>query len=282
MAQFLFRTFYEKFLFIRIKVCIFALGKPILPLFNALYHLTTMETAQNQPLAHNHISVDCVVIGFDGEHLRVLLVKRRGEDTSGEYNDFKLPGSLIYRDEDLDEAASRVLHELTGARDIPLTQFKVFGSRDRTRNVRDVHWLERAQQAKVDRIVTVAYFAIVKLDHAIQRHIDHERALWVPIDAVGTLAFDHNAILSDALTAIRREADNNRAILFDLLPKKFTASQLRMLTEIVYGRSLDVRNFHKKIALMPYVVPLDEHEKGVAHRAARFYKFDRKLYNNAR
>ena len=241
-----------------------------------------METATPQPLANNHISVDCAVIGFDGENLRALLVKRRGEDTAGEYNDFKLPGSLIYRDEDLDAAASRVLYELTGVKDIALTQFKVYGSRDRTRNVRDVHWLERAQQAKVDRIVTVAYFAIVKLDQAIQRTIDHDRAVWVPVNTVGQLAFDHNAILTDALSAIRREADNNRAILFDLLPKKFTASQLRMLTEIVYDRPLDVRNFHKKIALMPYVVPLDEHEKGVAHRAARYYKFDRKSYNNAR
>jgi len=241
-----------------------------------------METATPQPLANNHISVDCVVIGFDGANLQVLLVRRQGEDKAGEYNDLKLPGSLIYQDEDLDEAAARVLTELTGAKDIRLSQFKAFGSKDRTRNARDVYWLERAQKAKVERIVTIAYFAIVKLDQSLQRGIHRDQAVWVPVNAVGTLAFDHNAILSDALEAIRREADNNRAILFDLLPKKFTASQLRLLTEIVYDRQLDVRNFHKKIAQMPYVVPLDEHQKGVAHRAARYYKFDRKSYNNAR
>ena len=175
-----------------------------------------------------------------------------------------------------------MLTELTGVRDLPLTQFKAFGSKDRTRNPRDVIWLERAQQARVERIVTIAYFAIVKLDAAMQRAIDHNLASWVPVESVGTLAFDHNAIIAEALKAVRREADNNRTILFDLLPKKFTASQLRLLTEIVYDKQLDVRNFHKKIAQMPYVVPLEEHQKGVAHRAARYFKFDRKIYNTSR
>lgn len=234
------------------------------------------------PLANNHISIDCVVLGFDGTNLRVLLVKRRGEDQAGEYNDMKLPGSLIYQDEDLDEAAMRVLHELTGVKDVPLQQFKAFGSRNRTSNQRDVVWLERAQQAHVERIVTIAYFALVKLDGPMQKIVDRESAVWMPVGEVGTLAFDHNLIIEEALKAVRREVENNRSILFDLLPKKFTASQLRLLTEIIYGRSLDVRNFHKKISQMPYVVPLEERQKGVAHRAARYFKFDRKIYNISR
>lgn len=234
------------------------------------------------PLANNHISIDCVVLGFDGTNLRVLLVKRRGEDQSGEYNDMKLPGSLIYQDEDLDEAAMRVLNELTGIKDVPLQQFKAFGSRNRTSNQRDVVWLERAQQAHVERIVTIAYFAIVKLDGPMLKIVDRESAVWMPVSEVGTLAFDHNLIIEEALKAVRREVDNNRSILFDLLPKKFTASQLRLLTEIIYGRSLDVRNFHKKISQMPYVIPLEERQKGVAHRAARYFKFDRKAYNTSR
>jgi len=234
------------------------------------------------PLANNHISIDCVVLGFDGSNLRVLLVKRRGEDQAGEYNDMKLPGSLIYQDEDLDEAAMRVLNELTGVKDVPLQQFKAFGSRNRTSNQRDVVWLERAQQAHVERIVTIAYFAIVKLDGPMVRVVDRESAVWMPVKEVGTLAFDHNLIIEEALKAVRREVDNNRSILFDLLPKKFTASQLRLLTEIIYGRSLDVRNFHKKISQMPYVIPLEERQKGVPHRAARYFKFDRKVYNTSR
>ena len=96
------------------------------------------------------------------------------------------------------------------------------------------------------------------------------------------MAFDHNLIIAGAREAIRREVDNNRSLLFDLLPKKFTASQLRLLTEIIYEKPLDVRNFHKKIAQMPYVIPLEEKEQGVAHRAARYYKFDRKVYSISR
>lgn len=222
------------------------------------------------------------MFGFDGAHLRVLLVKRSGTDAAGEYNDMKLPGSLIYQDEDLDEAANRVLFELTGIKDLPLTQFKAFGSKDRTRNPRDVHWLERAQQAKVERIVTIAYFSLVKLDRALERIAEKHNAEWVPVDRIGQLAFDHNLIIAIAREAIRREVDNNRSLLFDLLPKKFTASQLRLLTEIIYEKALDVRNFHKKISQMPYVVPLEEREQGVAHRAARYYKFDRKVYSTSR
>ena len=89
---------------------------------------------KNTPLANNHISVDCVVIGFDGEQLKVLLVKRAGEDNGEVYHDMKLPGSLIYMDEDLDEAAQRVLYELTGLKNVNLMQFKAFGSKNRTSN----------------------------------------------------------------------------------------------------------------------------------------------------
>lgn len=234
------------------------------------------------PLANNHISVDCVVLGFDGSGLRVLLVKRVGVHQGEEYSDLKLPGSLIYQDEDLDEAALRVLHELTGVKDVALQQFKAFGSKDRTRNIRDVIWLERAQQAHVERIVTIGYLAVVKLDASMMRVVNRENALWQPVDSLGTLAFDHNIIVEEALKALRREVDANKSTVFDLLPRKFTALQLRQLTEIIYRKPIDVRNFHKKIAQMPYVVPLEERERGVAHRAARYYKFDRKLYNNSR
>ena len=90
------------------------------------------------PLANNHFSVDCVVVGFDGERLRVLLLRRIGEDSGEVFHDMKLPGSLIYMDEDLDGAAMRVLNELTGFKNVNLMQFKAFGSRDRTKNPKDV------------------------------------------------------------------------------------------------------------------------------------------------
>ena len=233
---------------------------------------------QKTPLANNHISVDCVVIGFDGEQLKVLLIKRAGEEEGEIFHDMKLPGSLIYMDEDLDEAAKRVLNELTGLKNVNLMQFKAFGSKNRTKDPRDVHWLERAMQSKVERIVTIAYLSLVKIDRALHRDLDNYQAM----PDIKALAFDHNLIIKEAITYVRQYVEFNPSSLFDLLPRKFTASQLRTLYELVYDKQYDVRNFHKKIALMEYVVPLEEKQQGVAHRAARYYRFDKKIYNKIR
>ena len=233
-------------------------------------------------LANNHISVDCVVFGYDGENLNVLLIKRNYTDENGMvYLDYKLPGSLIYQDEDLDDAAARVLQELTGVSEVSLTQFKAFGSKDRTSDPRDRDLLEK-EQTKVQRIVTIAYFSLVKLDKALEKSVHTDVAEWRKLGELGKLAFDHNYIIEEALKAIRRETDNNRALIFELLPKKFTASQLRMLMQLLSGKQLDVRNFHKKISQLSYIVPLDERQQGVAHRAARFYRFDKKAYRGTR
>jgi ADP-ribose pyrophosphatase YjhB (NUDIX family) len=241
-----------------------------------------LDPQTTAPLANNHISVDCVVVGFDGEQLKVLLVNRHGEEDGKEYHDMKLPGSLIYQDEDLDEAARRVLYELTGLKNVSLLQFKAFGSKDRTSDIRDVHWLERAQNAKVERIVTIGYMALVKIDRTIDSSLDEHQASWVALSDIKELAFDHNLIVNEATRYIRQVADAQPSILFELLPRKFTAAQLRSLYEVIHDRSIDVRNFHKKISMMDYVVPLEERQQGVAHRAARYYKFDKKIYNKNR
>ena len=245
-----------------------------------------MDIMQNMehktPLANNHISVDCVVIGFDGEQLKVLLIKRVGEEQGEIFHDMKLPGSLIYMDEDLDEAAQRVLNELTGLKNVNLMQFKAFGSKNRTKDPKDIHWLERAMESKVERIVTIAYLSLVKIDRALSRNLADFEAYWVALQDIKALAFDHKLIIKEALVYIRQYVEINPSALFDLLPRKFTASQLRTLYELIYGKPIDVRNFHKKIAMMEYVVPLEEKQQGVAHRAARYYRFDKKIYNKVR
>jgi len=241
-----------------------------------------MERDNNEnKLVNPHVSVDCVVIGFDGEQLKVLLVQQLGQDPVEKYTDMKLPGSLIYEDEDLDEAAQRVLYELTGIKNVNLLQFRAFGSKNRTHNPKDVRWLERFHQlkSKIERIVTVAYLSMVKIDKKLENLSDKYRACWVEVKDLKTLAFDHNQIISEAITYIRQYVEINPSVLFDLLPRKFTASELRILYELVYDKSFDVRNFHKKIAVMEYVVPLQERQTGVPHRAARYYKFDRKIFN---
>ena len=114
-----------------------------------------------------YVSIDCVVFGFDGKDLKVLLIKRHIEENTGEYNDKKLPGSIIYMDEDLDDAASRVLAELTGLKNITLSQFQSFGNPKRTSNPRDILWLERTMKTKIERIVTVGYVALIKINRKI-------------------------------------------------------------------------------------------------------------------
>lgn len=229
-----------------------------------------------------HVSVDCVLIGFDGERFRVLLVKQMNGNAEDSLKNMKLPGSLIYNDEDLDDAAKRVLHELTGLNNVKMIQFKAYGSKNRMSNPKDVMWLESfhcLDEKIIDRVVTVAYLSLVKIDRKLEKLSDKYDAKWVPVDEVKELAFDHFQIMRDALVKIRHYVDALPVIIFDLLPRKFTASQLRSLYQLVYNREYDVRNFHKKIVQMPYVVLLDEKEVGVSHRAARYYKFDRVAYN---
>lgn len=234
------------------------------------------------PLAVNHISVDCVVMGFDGKKLHVLLIKRTVEIDGELIHDMKLPGDLIYVDENLDDAAGRVLHDLTGLKNINLLQFKAYGSKDRTKNRKDLLWLERTTQTRVERIVTVAYLSLLRIGRSLAvQHLDDE-VCWVAVDELNTLPFDHNIIIDDALAVIRNQADADPSYLFNLLPHKFTALQLRTLYERVYGKSLDVRNFQKKLNQMDYVIPLDERERDVPHRAARYYRFDRKIYKRSR
>jgi len=216
------------------------------------------------------------LIGFDGEKLSVLLVKRQGV-VEKDFCDTKLPGSLIYVDEDLDEAAERVLTELTGLKNVKLDQFKTFGDKNRTNNPKDTLWLERLHSLKtpVDRIVSVAYLSLQKVDRKMIFPTYKYEPCWKPVKEVGELAFDHKQIIEEALLYIRNRAELNPTFLFTLLPKKFTAAQLRKLFELVFDKTFDVRNFHKRIAQMPYVIALDEKERGVPHRAARYYKFDK-------
>lgn len=242
-----------------------------------------MAITNNTPLANHHISVDCVVVGFDGEQLKVLLLKRNFCDKETTLQDMKLPGDLIYQDEDLDDAAQRVLTEQAGIRRMALIQFKAYGSRNRTDNENDMKWLEHTCNHKVERIITIAYISLLKISpNATTLTAGDNELNWVPIDKIGQLAFDHNKIVSDALIYVRQLIINDPIYIFHLLPHRFTALQLRTLFERIFGKQLDVRNFQKKLKQMKYIIPLEEFEKNVAHRAARYYRFDKVEYNKLR
>lgn len=229
----------------------------------------------DEKIYYPHVSVDCVVFGFDGEKLKVLLIERFIDEQNESYNDKKLPGSIILNNENLDDAASRVLNELTGLKNIYLSQFKSFGNPDRSNNPRDILWLEKTTHLKIGRIVTVAYVALIKIDRKILFNSENSSARWYDVNEIAgmQLAFDHNEIIEKGLQHIRHQLEVEPHLLFELLPGKFTISQLRILHDVVHQTRSDVRNFQKKIAQMPYLVMLDEVEEGVPHRAARLYKY---------
>lgn len=223
-----------------------------------------------------HVSIDCVVFGFDGSELNILLIEKEGTA------DLKLPGSLIYQQEDTDSAAQRVLCELTGIRRMSLKQFKCFSSPDRTMNPRDVVWLEQTYGHPVGRLITIAYLSLCKINRTLSAAAHSSGARWCPVSTIPPMPFDHNRIVEESLREIRQWVETDPAMLFELLPSKFTLSELRGLYEAIYRKRFDIRNFCKKVARMPYVVRLDEKQADVAHRAAHYYKFDRIAYNQTR
>ena len=224
-----------------------------------------------------YVSVDCVVFGFRKNQLYVLLVRRNSPDTDTKC--LKLPGSLIFQPEDADAAANRVLNELTGIHKMTLKQFKAFTSPARIADKEDVEWLEYAYHNSIDRLITIAYLSLCKITRKLNVASKYNAVEWLPVEKLPEMPFDHNQIVDESLEEIRNWVENDPAILFELLPVKFTATELRLLYEAIHNRKYDARNFHKKMIQMPYVLPLDEYQENVKHRAARYYKFDRVAHN---
>ena len=145
-------------------------------------------------------------------------------------------------------------------------------------NPNDKVWLERFHHLEhhLERIVTIAYLSLLRIDRKRENLQKDYDAQWTPISEIPQLAFDHNEIVNEAIKTVQRITSTNPTQIFDLLPRKFTAAQLHTVYQAVTGKSIDFRNFHKKIQSMPYVVQLEEKEQGVNHRAAHYFKFDRK------
>lgn len=228
-----------------------------------------------------NISVDCVIFGFDFKKLNILLVERKliDEKTGFELiNDLTLAGYHIFNDENLDKAASRILKDTTGLENIYLEQFHTFGDIDRVSNPNDQLWINSIDVGFYERIISVGYFSLI--DNTKVTLVNKNRNIdWYPVEQLNklTLAFDHRQIISKALEALRKKM-RLEPIAFKLLPEKFTLTQLQKLYEEVMRIRLDKRNFRKKIAHMPYVVPLVEKQKGVAHKPAQLFRFSKKLF----
>jgi 8-oxo-dGTP diphosphatase len=208
------------------------------------------------------LAVDCVVFGLDDTALKVLLIQRKVPPFQGGW---ALPGGFVLPDESIDAAAARELAEETGLQGIFLEQLYTFGAIDRDPR---------------DRVVSVAYYALVNLwAQALNPTTDAEQAAWFEMRDLPPLAFDHDQILQMALTRLRGKI-RYAPIGFELLPQKFTLSQLQRLYELILAMPLDKRNFRKKILKMRLLTELDEYQTNVSHRAARFYQFDAAAYRS--
>jgi len=208
------------------------------------------------------LTVDCVVFGLDEGELKVLLIQRGLQPFKAKW---ALPGGFVRVEEALDEAARRELAEETGITNVYLEQLYTFGA------------VERDPR---ERVVSVAYYALVKsAEHPATGASDASDAGWFPVTKLPTLAFDHGEILSTALARLRGKV-RYEPIGFELLPPKFTLSQLQLLYEAVLQTQLDKRNFRKKILGMGLLVPLKEQARSGAHRPAQLFRFDPRKYQS--
>lgn len=225
-----------------------------------------------------NVSVDCVVFGFDFTNLNVLLIERNFTANGIAYADLKLPGDLMMLDEDLDDSAARILKENTGLSNIYLKQFKSFGSPDRLkRKPRDLEWLRQIDHPE-EHVITIAYYSLIDIsEQRTTELVLSDNASWYPVHELTDLVMDHMDIIKSAHEHLRLEL-LNQPIGFELLPDKFTLSQMQKLYEVVLGTTFDKRNFRKKISSMKYLVPLNEKQVGVAHKPARLYVFNREIY----
>ncbi|MBN1252748.1 MAG: NUDIX hydrolase [Bacteroidales bacterium] len=206
------------------------------------------------------VTTDCIIFGFDESDLKVLLIERGIEPFKGKW---ALPGGFVHMDETTEEGAKRELFEETGIKDVYIEQLFTFSD------------LERDPRG---RVISVAYFSLVQLNkYEAKAGDDAKRAKWFSVKNGPSLAFDHEKILRMALYRLKGKI-RYQPIGFELLSEKFTFTELQHLYEVILEMSIDKRNFRKKIQKMDLLIELDEKQENVAHKAAKYYKFNKTKY----
>ncbi|MCB0736993.1 MAG: NUDIX hydrolase [Bacteroidetes bacterium] len=206
------------------------------------------------------VSVDCVIFGFSGDDLEVLLIKRGTEPFKGKW---AVPGDLVYPFENIDDAAKRVLGELTGLTDMYFDQSKSFGEVNRH---------------PIGRVVTIGYFSLIKKDEQNPKASSWAEQLeWHKLNKLPDLAFDHNQILEASMERLRKRV-RRQPIGFNLLPDKFTLLELKALYESVLGEPFDKSNFRKKFLDMDLLTDINQRQTNVKHRPAKLFSFNQKRY----
>lgn len=207
-----------------------------------------------------YVALDCIIFGFDKEKLKLLLVKRNFEPEKGSWS---LMGGFLKPEDSLDEAAGKILYQLTGLKNIYLEQLQGFGEVDRDPGA---------------RTISIAYYALIDTNEYDEQELTGYSAQWFPINELPELIFDHQDMVDAAKARLRQKA-SSQPVGFELLPEKFTLPELQQLYEAIYETELDKRNFRRRILSMDVLVKTDEKEKKYSKKGAFLYKFDENKYS---
>jgi len=206
-----------------------------------------------------HVAVDSIIFGFDQGELKLLIHKRQFEPAKGEWSLF---GGFVQNGESLDEAANRILYELTGLNKIYMEELQSYGEVDRD---------------SAGRVISVAYYALIPAREFSEASNSQYGATWVSLKDLPPLIMDHNLMVEKGLRRLKRRAAS-QPIGFELLPGEFTMPQLQALYEAIYQEELDKRNFRKKLQAMDVLIKLDTKDKSSSRKGAFLYRFDKKKY----
>jgi ADP-ribose pyrophosphatase YjhB (NUDIX family) len=205
------------------------------------------------------LAVDCIIFGFDGETLKILLIRRDFEPEKGNWS---LMGGFVQDKESLDQAANRILKQLTGLEGVYLEQLYTYGDPERD---------------PMERTVSVSYFALLDINQYQKQLSTDYHAEWFALKKTPKLIFDHQEMVEQAKKRIRYKAALH-PILFELLPAKFTIPQLQTLYEAVFNATIDKRNFSRRVLATGLLVKLAEKDKAGSKRGAFYYRLNRENY----
>lgn len=206
------------------------------------------------------LSTDCVVFGPYEESLQIVLIERNKPPFKSKW---ALPGGFLENEETLEETAMRELHEETGITDVYLQQ---------------VYTFSRPERDPRGRVITTAFYALLTpYSHPLRPGHDAGKVAWWKMSELPFLAFDHAHIIQLSWEHLKRDVRIS-PIIFEVLPRQFTLSQMQKVYECLSGRPVDKRNFWKKVQNMPFIVKTEEVLRGI-RRPAGLYRFDRQLYH---
>jgi 8-oxo-dGTP diphosphatase len=212
-------------------------------------------------IARHLVAVDCIIFGYDilEKEIKLLLIKRSFDPAKGKWS---LAGGFVNEDESLDDAASRILFNLTGLKNVFMEQSYCFGN------------VKRDPGA---RVISTTYFALIKIQDIDNKLKEKNSAQWCSLSKLPQLIFDHSEMVAKAIEELKSQI-KVKPVGFELLPEKFTMGQLQNLYEAIYQRIMDRRNFSKKMLSMNILEKLDEKEKGTSKRGSFYYRFIAEKY----